>query len=404
LLGRECGFLDLLQLCARLPRHRYLGCSLARQRRSCGHQTLNRKPRLIEMRIRALKPEFHSSFSIARLSEPAVILAIGLLNHSDDQGYFEADPRLIKAAIFPLREPSRSITGMLTELVREEYIQVRTAKNGRLVGKVVNFLKHQKINNPSKFSKIKPDFEQAVEAQEFAAGKESESLGLTEFSCSPTVVLPEASQKKPSGTGIREQGSGISSCPESAAPTPDGQEDSKESKELPEGAWRFVDWFLALLKRTGAPEPKLTESNRRAWADTYDKLIRLDGRSKDQVKAVCEWAREDSFWRSNFLSPSKLREKNDGVTYFDRFMAKMSASTDPKSNKPASLWELQQRETAIRDKMRELSEGHKGQEYVGMGPGRTSPYEWTEQGKAAYQALQCDLLAVRSLMTKMPAA
>lgn len=97
----------------------------------------------------------------------------------------------------------------------------------------------------------------------------------------------------------------------------------------PSESERFVSWFLALLKETGA-EPPITPSVRENWADCYDKLLRLDGRTKDQVKEVCRWARNDAFWRKNFLSPMKLRQKNDGgIAYFDVFLARMADDRKP---------------------------------------------------------------------------
>jgi uncharacterized protein YdaU (DUF1376 family) len=99
-----------------------------------------------------------------------------------------------------------------------------------------------------------------------------------------------------------------------------------KSGEPPSEGQRFVLWFIELLQVTGAT-PRLTPAVKDNWADCYEKLIRLDGRTKDEVKAVCRWAREDAFWRKNFLSPMKLREKKDGVPYFDLFLAKMSDTT-----------------------------------------------------------------------------
>lgn len=57
-------------------------------------------------RIRTIKPEFWTDEDMAEVSEPACLLAIGLLNYADDEGYFNANPKLIKAAVFPIREPS----------------------------------------------------------------------------------------------------------------------------------------------------------------------------------------------------------------------------------------------------------------------------------------------------------
>lgn len=105
-------------------------------------------------RIRTIKPEFYQDEDLASLSEPAFILAAGLLNHADDEGYFKAHPGLIKAAVFPLREPSVSIHGMLVELSNIGYIRLFEGSDGKNYGQINGFTKHQKINRPTA-SKIK---------------------------------------------------------------------------------------------------------------------------------------------------------------------------------------------------------------------------------------------------------
>lgn len=57
--------------------------------------------------------------------------------------------------------------------------------------------------------------------------------------------------------------------------------------------------------------------------ETFDNLIRIDNYSLEQVKSAIIYGRTDDFWRSNFLTPNKLREKNkEGVKYIDIFLAK----------------------------------------------------------------------------------
>jgi hypothetical protein len=85
----------------------------------------------------------------------------------------------------------------------------------------------------------------------------------------------------------------------------------------------FVSEFLKLLEATGARITPPTPSARASWAKTYEQLIRIDGKTKGEIWAVCKWARGDSFWRDNFLSPVKLRTKKGGVSYFDQFAEKM---------------------------------------------------------------------------------
>lgn len=95
---------------------------------------------------------------------------------------------------------------------------------------------------------------------------------------------------------------------------------------------KFADWFKTLLP----PDVRLADGWRSKWASIYDSMIRIDSRLKAEIKAVCEWARRDEFWSSNFMSPSKLREKKDGIQYFDIFKAKMAAAGNG-TNKPKPL-------------------------------------------------------------------
>lgn len=105
-------------------------------------------------RIRTIKPTFWTDEDMAEVSEAACLLAIGLLNYADDEGYFNANPKLIKAAVFPLREPSCSIPVLLQELSNCGYIRLFSAQNGKRFGLIINFTKHQVINKKTT-SKIK---------------------------------------------------------------------------------------------------------------------------------------------------------------------------------------------------------------------------------------------------------
>ncbi len=67
--------------------------------------------------------------------------------------------------------------------------------------------------------------------------------------------------------------------------------------------------ILAVLP--GANVPKLTLSALQPWAKHIDKMLRLDGRSPEQVRAVIDFARASPFWQTNILSAEKLRQKYD---------------------------------------------------------------------------------------------
>lgn len=56
-------------------------------------------------------------------------------------------------------------------------------------------------------------------------------------------------------------------------------------------------------------------------ANTFDKLIRIDGYTPKDIESAIQKARDDPFWEKNFLSPVKLRDKDkSGVYYIDRFL------------------------------------------------------------------------------------
>lgn len=105
-------------------------------------------------RIRTIKPEFWTDEDLAGVSEAALLLAAALLNYADDEGYFNANPGLIKAACFPLREPSVKLHVSLTELSNIRYLEIGTVIDGKRYGHIRKFLDHQRISH-AKESKIK---------------------------------------------------------------------------------------------------------------------------------------------------------------------------------------------------------------------------------------------------------
>lgn len=102
-----------------------------------------------------MKPEFWQSEEMAALPPRTQLLAIGLLNFADDEGYFKAHPSLIRAAIFPFTEDSLNIHGMLSELSEADYLRLFQGDDGKNYGLITSFSKHQRVSHP-KPSVIKP--------------------------------------------------------------------------------------------------------------------------------------------------------------------------------------------------------------------------------------------------------
>lgn len=100
-------------------------------------------------RIRTIKPEFWTHEGLSALPEPTHMLAAALLNQADDAGYFNANPALVNAQCFPLREPSVSVHDSLNLLAAAGFIRLGSGENGRRYGHIVKFLDHQRINRPT---------------------------------------------------------------------------------------------------------------------------------------------------------------------------------------------------------------------------------------------------------------
>lgn len=151
-------------------------------------------------RIRTIKPDFWRDDALSSVSAEAALLAIGLLNHSDDEGYFNANPKLIEADVFPLRELSGSVTVLLRELSKIGYLTMFLGSDGKKYGLVANFAKHQVINKPRE-SKIKG------------------LCTLPECSGSDTVVLPVGMEGNGKEKEVERKRATAPTCPQDVEET-----------------------------------------------------------------------------------------------------------------------------------------------------------------------------------------
>ena len=99
-------------------------------------------------RIRTVKPDFWKNEDLSELAPEVHILAAALLNHSDDEGYFKANPKLVKAECCPLRDDSTTIRRCLDELSSIGYIRLFFGFDGKEYGHVTKFLTHQRVDRP----------------------------------------------------------------------------------------------------------------------------------------------------------------------------------------------------------------------------------------------------------------
>lgn len=116
---------------------------------------------------------------MAKRDDATRLLAIGLLNFADDEGYFYADPSLIRSALRPFDDSSTIIRRGLDELAKIGYIEVRENATHGAIGKVVNFLDHQKIDRP-KASPVKGLFDSSIDRRIIDEGSSLYGKGTRE--------------------------------------------------------------------------------------------------------------------------------------------------------------------------------------------------------------------------------
>jgi Helix-turn-helix domain len=86
----------------------------------------------------------------------------------------------------------------------------------------------------------------------------------------------------------------------------------------PESKLRFSSEDLALARFMFEAIRKLYEKakepNFEKWANEVRLMREVDGRTLDEIRKLFTWANQDDFWRSNVLSPEKLRKQWDQLS------------------------------------------------------------------------------------------
>lgn len=100
-------------------------------------------------RIRTVKPEFWAHEELSEFPPETHMLAAALLNYADDEGYFNANPKLVKAICCPLRDDSMSVHESLKQLANIGYIKLGTGEDGKSYGVIEKFQQHQVISRPT---------------------------------------------------------------------------------------------------------------------------------------------------------------------------------------------------------------------------------------------------------------
>lgn len=92
----------------------------------------------------------------------------------------------------------------------------------------------------------------------------------------------------------------------------------------------FIEKLRGLNKKIRVPD---TLAKKQKWAADINKLLRIDKRDKHEVCEVISYVVTDDFWKSNVLSPEKLRKQYD--TLYIRMRQKNSTGNASKGNNDA---------------------------------------------------------------------
>lgn len=114
------------------------------------------------MRIRTIKPEFWTHPVMARLKDQTKLLALGITSLADDEGYFYAEPRMVRNAIRPFDDYLEITIEAINELVAIGYLKIRKHHTHGYVGMIESFQANQSINKP-KQSKIKAFYDNGTD-------------------------------------------------------------------------------------------------------------------------------------------------------------------------------------------------------------------------------------------------
>ena len=245
-------------------------------------------------RIRSIKPEFFTSLTIADLPLSTRLTFIGLWTYVDDNGVGPADPRLIRAAVWPLEE-----TPDILQRTREDLQRLHEARlvtlyeaSGKPLVAVNSWAEHQKVSHPRKPRFLTPDEVPQRRDQGSCNSPEDLPSPPEDYQSPPEALPPEQ------GAGSRDQGEGIEEDAE-----PPASADNSPRADVEQVCQHLAD----VMEKTGSKRPRIADR----WLNDTRLLLDVDKVTVEQAIAAIDWAHADDFWQAHILSPGKLRAKFD---------------------------------------------------------------------------------------------
>lgn len=92
-----------------------------------------------------------------------------------------------------------------------------------------------------------------------------------------------------------------------------------------------------LLEKIISRNPNHKKPNIQTWAKDVDRMIRIDERAPDDIRAVIEWCQADPFWQNNILSTVKLRRQFDQLRLKMKAAGKQAPTPCPPASSPNDI-------------------------------------------------------------------
>jgi hypothetical protein len=248
-------------------------------------------------RIRTIKPEFFTSLSIADLTPEQRLTFIGLWTHVDDEGRCVDDPRLIKAALWPLDDRTATDVERDLGVLSEASLILRYTLNRKRYLAVTNWHEHQRISRPSQSKLPSPE-----------EGDPTPPTCANEPSLNPHGGLSEGSAQERNRERNREQGTGkgTGNREETSSPSSELAPRASDTEPRPD-IERLCTHLADRIEANGSKRPTVTQK----WRDAARLMLDRDDRTEEQIRGAIDWCQADEFWRRNVMSMPKLREQYD---------------------------------------------------------------------------------------------
>ena len=295
-------------------------------------------------RKRIIDPQFWNDEEIGAWSVEARLFYIGLWNFADDEGRLRAHPKLLKAQIFPY-DKRINIEKLKTE-VSNKVLWYRV--DGQEYGYIKNFLKHQRIDRPSKSQLPAPDKDILEKfLKNGTLNEDSRNIQRAFGECSPNIqrgLAPNRIEEKLIEDNIKRVSNDTLS---SAEPTSAHQKNKDNFKEW---CQTIVSQWNEFALKTGLPAVKaITSGSKR------ERLLRARFNEKEFnfPKILEKVARSDFLlgvktdWKVSFdwlICPSnyiKVLEGNydNNIPQKDSVKASRVGENKVKTEYPPGYWE-----------------------------------------------------------------